>query len=150
MRRRELLSWAAGAALMSGASSCALVLDGAKRPEERSDQVLWGYLVLDVVLGLVPLVIDLATGALFVRQGEWRTETRAWPVATCPEATLALGSMRRARVVGDYLAVHLQCCPTCLAALGAAKERQQVDLRELMASSRPDGLDEVVKVAVRA
>jgi hypothetical protein len=150
MRRRELLSWVAGAALVSGTSSCALLLDGAKRPQERSDQVLWGYLILDVVLGLVPLIIDLGTGAIFVRQDERRAATQAWPVATCAEATLALSGLRRARAVGEYLALHLQSCPTCMAGLNDAKHRQLVDLRELMASSPPDALDEVVKVAARA
>jgi hypothetical protein len=150
MRRRELLSWAAGAALVGSTSSCALVLDGAKRPEDRSDQVLWGYLVLDVVLGLVPLIIDLSTGAIFVRLDGRQAETKAYSVATCAEASLALSGLRRARAVGEYLSLHLQTCPTCVAGLGAARQRQLIDLRELMASSPPDVLLEVVKVRARA
>lgn len=46
--------------------NCAVILDGAKASHERTDEVMWGYVVADVLFtGLIGLIIDFSTGAIY-------------------------------------------------------------------------------------
>ena len=48
------------------ALNCAVILDGSKKPSERTSDVQWGYVVLDVLFtGCLGLIIDFATGAVY-------------------------------------------------------------------------------------
>ena len=54
--------------------NCAAILDGTKASHERTDEVMWGYVVADVLLtGALGLIIDFASGAIYKRSGS-RTE----------------------------------------------------------------------------
>jgi hypothetical protein len=54
--------------VLMGNVNCASIFDGPKRPLERSDNIMWGYVVLDVFLtGCIGLIIDLADGAIYFR-----------------------------------------------------------------------------------
>jgi len=47
-------------------ASCAYMFGGgAKKEYERTADIRWGYFVLDIFTGGVPLIIDFATGAIY-------------------------------------------------------------------------------------
>ena len=46
--------------------NCATIFDGSKKPEERTSDIQWGYVILDVLgTGLLGLIIDFADGAIY-------------------------------------------------------------------------------------
>jgi len=48
------------------ALNCATILDGSKKPGERTSDIQWGYIVLDVLFtGALGIIIDFATGAVY-------------------------------------------------------------------------------------
>ena len=57
------------------ALNCALILDGGKKPNERTSDIQWGYVVLDVLFtGALGIIIDFATGAVYKSSNPSKTE----------------------------------------------------------------------------
>ncbi len=116
MTRRGLFSVFLGAA--ATLPGCALIFDGGKNPEDRDySRVLWGWLILDILLtGLIGLIIDFATGAIYARKGG-RMGGLVSEVRLCPEATEAVLALGRPRRAGQFLAGHVASCAHCSDAL---------------------------------
>jgi hypothetical protein len=48
------------------ALNCATILDGAKKPHERTSDIQWGYVILDLLTtGFLGIIIDFADGAIY-------------------------------------------------------------------------------------
>lgn len=61
--------------LVMGQFNCATILDGAKKPHERTSEIQWGYVVLDVLFtGLLGIIIDFADGAIYKSSNPSKTE----------------------------------------------------------------------------
>lgn len=55
--------------------NCASILDGAKKPHERTADIQWGYVICDVLFtGLIGLIIDFADGAIYKSSNPSRSE----------------------------------------------------------------------------
>ncbi|MEQ1505273.1 MAG: hypothetical protein ABMB14_23785 [Myxococcota bacterium] len=142
MHRRELLVrsiwgtvWVVAASQSAG---CALVFDGAKTKTERSSDIQWGYFVADVLLtGLIGLVIDFATGAIYKPTGAGvalSTDPDPSEVARlldrggdrvrlCHEARVATRDRAGLDGLASALEAHVPHCPRCARALSRANER---------------------------
>lgn len=66
---RKMLLVALCLCLLLPALNCATILDGAKKSHERTSNVQWGYVVLDLLFGGLWLIIDFADGAIYERSG---------------------------------------------------------------------------------
>ncbi|KMQ52202.1 hypothetical protein CHISP_0883 [Chitinispirillum alkaliphilum] len=65
-KRRILVSLLCISVLLFNSINCAYILDGAKEPHERTTEIQWAYVVMDIFLtGSIGLVIDFATGAIY-------------------------------------------------------------------------------------
>lgn len=63
------------AVLVLSSFNCATILDGAKKPHERTSDIQWGYFVLDVLFFFpLSLIIDFADGAIYKEAPGSRTE----------------------------------------------------------------------------
>lgn len=147
MNRRQMLTGSA-CVLVTTSSGCALIFDGAKGPDERSDQILWGWVICDLLLGFWPIIIDLVTGAIYVRKSAKSSEVEAFPAFMCADAQIALREVHRTRRAAIYLQQHLPECEHCVAAVTSARAGAATDLTDLMRSSPPDVVEEVVVIAV--
>src|SRR5947209_4774591 len=75
-----ILTATAGVVTLSG---CATIIEGSKKPDERTGELMWGYVLVDVLLlGVIPLIIDLATGAIYERKVVAQNEVV--PITLCP------------------------------------------------------------------
>jgi hypothetical protein len=125
---------------------CALIFDGAKAPENRDyERILWGYLILDILLtGLIGLIIDFATGAIYARSGGGMTR-RARPLRLCDDAMASVAGFERTRQVAQYLKGHVHGCAECSHSLRHVDAAPEEDVGELIAQ-RGDVLHEAVQV----
>lgn len=133
MKRRSFLTGSALFAAVSTTPACALIFDGAKSPSERDhSRILWGWLILDILFtGLIGVVIDLATGAIYVRKGGATLAGTVAPANLCQEATDTVLTFGRPRRAGRYLADHVPTCLHCSLAL-ADIEEGTVDVADIM------------------
>lgn len=46
-------------------SGCATIFSGPKKESQRTAEIMWGYFVLDLFGGMIPLLIDFGTGAIY-------------------------------------------------------------------------------------
>lgn len=97
-----------------------------------------------MIVGLVFLLIDFGTGAIYARKGSART-TRAHPVQLCEAATQSLKASPSSTHAGLYLKHHLHGCAACSEALLAMTQQPEVDLSPFM-NGPVDGDDTVIPV----
>ena len=61
--------------ILMSAFNCATILDGSKSANERTSDIQWGYVVLDVLFTcLLGLIIDFADGAIYKSNNPSKTE----------------------------------------------------------------------------
>ncbi|MFH0888177.1 MAG: hypothetical protein V1871_03100 [Planctomycetota bacterium] len=58
------------------ALNCATILDGSKKDFERTSDIQWGYVILDVLIGggVIGIIIDFSTGAIYKSSNPSKTE----------------------------------------------------------------------------
>ncbi|MFT6144949.1 MAG: hypothetical protein ACJAZO_004841 [Myxococcota bacterium] len=133
MNRRTFLIGTSLLAVVSATPGCALIFDGGKGPDERDyGRLLWGWLILDILFtGLIGVVIDLATGAIYVRRGGATMAGTVAPANLCRDATEMVLTVGRPRRASRYLAGHVPTCLHCSLALADIQDGT-VDVAEIM------------------
>ncbi len=119
MKRRSFLAGSIFAGAIATMPGCALIFDGGKGPDERDHgRILWGYLILDILFtGLLGLVIDFATGAIYARKGRRVATGSVHAVELCPVGHAGIVSAARPRRAARFIARHLPECTHCSLAL---------------------------------
>lgn len=135
MNRRHFLQAGSLATAAVATPACALIFDGPKDPDERDyDRILWGYLILDVLFtGLIGLLIDFLSGAIYARAGSPRMSSRGRRIELCPDATVQIATLGRARPAALFLRNHLPGCPHCSDALRRHADAPEADMGPLVA-----------------
>jgi hypothetical protein len=163
MNRRDVLLASVALVTLSQAEACALILDGPKKPTEHDGEINWGYLVADIFLtGLVGLVIDFATGAIYRRTAP-ADARRPLPqtadelallgggtgsrVQWCREVRVASRDAEGLEAFAAHLESHVHDCPRCARSLARAEE--VVDLSPVT-RGRPAVLPRIVRVRLPA
>lgn len=108
--------------LFVGVTGCALIFDGAKEPSQRSSDVQWGYLILDILFtGIIGIVVDFATGAIYKKKGGGMLSytPEGAPLSVCDKmAARVKGSSRNTLDdLKTWMEGHAAGCPVCHSAL---------------------------------